>query len=111
MGRVVLKRLRNNVSATALAYWRRFVFNDGSLMRISDFIARTITQRRALVWCGVSLLTAACIAILVSRSSLIPKSSTFCPVSFRRCKVSRFTIAILSKRGSSRSRFNASRTT
>jgi uncharacterized protein len=39
-------------------------------MRISDFIARTITQRRALVWCGVVLLTAACIAILVSSLQL-----------------------------------------
>jgi predicted RND superfamily exporter protein len=39
-------------------------------MRISDFIARTITQRRALVWCCVSLLTAACIAILVSSLQL-----------------------------------------
>ena len=39
-------------------------------MRISDFIARTITQRRALVWFGVSLLTAACIAILVSSLKL-----------------------------------------
>src|SRR5215475_7523136 len=35
-------------------------------MRTSDFIARTITQQRALVWCGVVLLTAACIAVLVS---------------------------------------------
>ncbi|HEY5991991.1 MAG TPA: MMPL family transporter, partial [Candidatus Udaeobacter sp.] len=35
-------------------------------MRISDFIARTVTQRRALVWCGVALLTVACIAILVT---------------------------------------------
>src|SRR5215471_4504828 len=35
-------------------------------MRISDFIARTITQRRALVWCGVAMLSVACIAILVS---------------------------------------------
>src|SRR5438552_14872355 len=34
-------------------------------MRISDFIARTITQRRALIWCGVAVLTVACIAILV----------------------------------------------
>src|SRR5438552_5953907 len=34
-------------------------------MRTSDFIARTITQRRALVWCGMAVLTAACIAILV----------------------------------------------
>src|SRR5213596_4068033 len=39
-------------------------------MRISDFIARTITQRRALVWCGVAVLTAACIAILVSSLQL-----------------------------------------
>jgi uncharacterized protein len=39
-------------------------------MRISDFVARTITQRRALVWCGVSLLTAVCIAILVSSLQL-----------------------------------------
>jgi len=46
------------------------VFNDGSFMRISDFIARTVTQRRALVWCGVAALTAACIAILVSSLQL-----------------------------------------
>src|SRR6266540_5045711 len=39
-------------------------------MRTSDFIARTITQRRALVWCGVAVLTAACIAILVSSLQL-----------------------------------------
>src|SRR5215831_2399475 len=35
-------------------------------MRISDFIARTITQRRALVWCGVAVLTTVCIAILLT---------------------------------------------
>ena len=35
-------------------------------MRTSDFIARTITQRRALVWCGVATLTVACIAILAT---------------------------------------------
>jgi len=35
-------------------------------MRTSDFIARTVTQRRALVWSGVALLTVACIAILVT---------------------------------------------
>ena len=34
-------------------------------MRISDFIARTITQRRALVWCGVIVLIIFCVAILV----------------------------------------------
>src|SRR5947207_2760780 len=35
-------------------------------MRISDFIARTITQRRALVWCGITLLTVTCAAILIT---------------------------------------------
>src|SRR5881398_89467 len=35
-------------------------------MRISDFIAQTITQRRALVWSGVALLTIGCIAILLT---------------------------------------------
>ena len=34
-------------------------------MRISDFIAQTITQRRGLVWSGVAVLTIGCIAILV----------------------------------------------
>src|SRR5215510_2240563 len=33
-------------------------------MRISDFIARSVTQRRALVWGGVVVLTIVCIAIL-----------------------------------------------
>jgi len=46
------------------------VFNDRLFMRISDFIARTITQRRTLVWCGMALLTAACIAILVTSLQL-----------------------------------------
>jgi len=40
------------------------VLNGRLLMRISDFIARTITQRRALVWCGVAALIIVCIAIL-----------------------------------------------
>src|SRR5437660_1798832 len=39
-------------------------------MHISDFIARTITQRRALVWGSVALLTIACIAILVTSLQL-----------------------------------------
>src|SRR4026209_1027286 len=39
-------------------------------MRTSDFIARTITQRRALVWCGVAVLTVACITILVTSFEL-----------------------------------------
>ena len=35
-------------------------------MRISDFIARTVTQRRALVWGGVVALIIVCIAILAT---------------------------------------------
>src|SRR6266508_1167251 len=55
---------------TALASRRRFVVNGRLFMSTSDFIARTITQRRALVWCGVAVLTAACITILVSSLQL-----------------------------------------
>jgi len=39
-------------------------------MRISDFIARAITQRRALVWCCLALLTVACVAFLVTSLQL-----------------------------------------
>src|SRR5439155_1666071 len=49
---------------------RQFVFIGGSFMRISDFIARTITQRRGLVWCGVIALAVACIAILITSLQL-----------------------------------------
>jgi predicted RND superfamily exporter protein len=35
-------------------------------MRVSDFIARTITQRRALAWSAVAALAAACVAILAT---------------------------------------------
>src|SRR5438067_3071786 len=35
-------------------------------MRISHFIARTITQRRGLLWCGVAALIIVCIAILLT---------------------------------------------
>src|SRR5215470_1532183 len=35
-------------------------------MPISDFIAQTITQRRALVWAGVAVLIVACVAILAT---------------------------------------------
>jgi predicted RND superfamily exporter protein len=35
-------------------------------MRTSDFIARTVTHHRALLWCGVTVLTIGCIAILTS---------------------------------------------
>ncbi len=40
------------------------MLNGCFLMRVSDFIAQTITQRRALVWSGVAVLTIGCIAIL-----------------------------------------------
>src|SRR5438105_15279250 len=39
-------------------------------MRVSDFIARTVTQRRMLVWCGVALVTVACIALLATSLQL-----------------------------------------
>src|SRR5882762_3826247 len=64
------RHVGNITFATALASWRRFVFNGGSFMRTSDFIARTITQRRALVWCSVVLLAVACITILVTSLQL-----------------------------------------
>ena len=35
-------------------------------MRISNFIARTITHQRALVWFGVAMVTIACISILIT---------------------------------------------
>jgi uncharacterized protein len=35
-------------------------------MRISEFIARTITQRRGLVWASLALLTGACLAVLIT---------------------------------------------
>jgi uncharacterized protein len=46
------------------------VFNDRSFMRTSDLIARTITQRPALVWSGLAVLTVACITILVTSLEL-----------------------------------------
>src|SRR5437879_8849221 len=39
-------------------------------MRTSDFIARIVTQRRALVWCGVAMLTIVCVAALVTSLQL-----------------------------------------
>jgi len=56
------------------------------LMRISDFIARTITQRRALVWCGVAVLTIVCIAILLTSLRLDSEIFNVLPADFHRCK-------------------------
>src|SRR5229473_757484 len=65
-----------------LATWCRFVFIRGSLMRISDFIARIITQRRGLVWCGVAALATVCIAILVTRIRLDSDVLNILPAKF-----------------------------
>ena len=63
------KRKRERDRSLRPQHWpssSRFVLNGALLMRISDFIARTITQRRALVWCGVAALTIVCIVILLT---------------------------------------------
>ncbi|TMP92057.1 MAG: hypothetical protein E6L08_09320 [Verrucomicrobia bacterium] len=52
-------------------------------MRISDFIARIITQRRALVWCGATALAVACITILVTSLRLDSDVLNILPSSFR----------------------------
>src|SRR4030095_12174469 len=49
-------------------------------MRISDFIARTVTRRRALVWCGVAVLTVACLTILVTSLQLDSEIFNVLPV-------------------------------
>src|ERR1043166_1148673 len=51
-------------------------------MRISDFIARTIIQRRGVVWLGVALLTVACIAILVTSLQLDSEVFNVLPARF-----------------------------
>src|SRR5207247_4203629 len=52
-------------------------------MRISDFIARAITQRRALVWCCVAALAASCVAIFVTSLRLDSDVLNVLPGSFR----------------------------
>src|SRR6266542_3920548 len=47
-------------------------------MRISDFIARTITQRRVLIWCSVVALAAACLALLCDPAD-VDKLEEFAP--------------------------------
>src|SRR6059036_452756 len=51
-------------------------------MRISDFIARTVTQRGALVWFGVVVLTISCVAILVTSLRLDSEVFNVLPGSF-----------------------------
>src|SRR6266568_5102517 len=52
-------------------------------MRISDFIARIITEQRTLVWCGVAVLAAACVTILVTSLRLDSDVLNILPASFR----------------------------
>ncbi len=52
-------------------------------MRISDFIARAITQRSALVWCCVAVLAAICITIFVTSLRLDSDVLNVLPGSFR----------------------------
>ena len=51
-------------------------------MRISDFIAQTVTQRRALVWFGVVALSVACIAILATSLQLDSEIFNVLPARF-----------------------------
>jgi predicted RND superfamily exporter protein len=51
-------------------------------MRISDFIARTVTQRRALVWGGVAALTIVCIGILATSLRLDSEIFNVLPAKF-----------------------------
>src|SRR2546428_3854265 len=51
-------------------------------MRISDFIARVMTQRRGLVWCGVAALGAVCLAILVTQIQLDSDVLNMLPAKF-----------------------------
>src|SRR5437588_11682359 len=62
--------IETRTADAGLATWCRFVFIRGSLMRISDFIARVVTQRPGLVWRGVAALATVSIAILVMRIRL-----------------------------------------
>src|SRR6266516_2578835 len=52
-------------------------------MRVSDFIARIITQRRALVWCGAAALAVACITILGTSLRLDSDVLNILPGGFR----------------------------
>src|SRR5438093_13610731 len=52
-------------------------------MRISDFIARAITQRCALVWCCVAVLAATCITIFITSLRLDSDVLNILPGSFR----------------------------
>src|SRR5437667_10475741 len=74
--------IETRTTDAGLATWCRSVFIRGSLMRISDFIARVVTHRRGLVWCGVAALATVCIAILVTRTRLDSDVLNILPAKF-----------------------------
>jgi predicted RND superfamily exporter protein len=78
--------IENRTADAGLATWCRFVFIRGSLMRISDFIARLLTQRRALVWWGVAVLAGSCLAILITRMELDSDVINMLPTGFQSVK-------------------------
>jgi uncharacterized protein len=51
-------------------------------MRISDHIARIMTQRRAIVWVGVATLAVVCIAVLITRMQLDSDVINMLPAKF-----------------------------
>ena len=58
-------------------------------MKISDSIARVMTQRRALVWLGVFALAAICIGILITRMELDTDVTNMLPKGFESVVVFR----------------------
>ncbi|HEX4708045.1 MAG TPA: MMPL family transporter, partial [Candidatus Udaeobacter sp.] len=52
------------------------------LMRISDFIAQTITQRRTMVWCAVAVVIVGCVAILATSLRLDSEIFNVLPAKF-----------------------------
>ncbi|MEY2440571.1 MAG: uncharacterized protein QOI34_1956, partial [Verrucomicrobiota bacterium] len=52
-------------------------------MPISNFIAHSVVQRRALVWCGVATLVLVCLAVLVTHMALDSDVLNMLPGKFR----------------------------
>src|ERR1700756_4772009 len=59
------------------------MFIRGSPMRVSDSIARALTKRRGLVWCGVAALAVGCLAILITRMELDSDAMNMLPARFQ----------------------------
>jgi predicted RND superfamily exporter protein len=59
------------------------MFIRGSPMRVSDSIARALTKRRGLVWCGVAALAVGCLAILITRMELDSDAMNMLPGRFQ----------------------------